>query len=125
MPLFSALDDRALKQLAKMLREHVFDRGSEIAVEGSRSGSGMFFIIDSGTATVSRNGQTLSTLGPGDWFGELALITRGPRTATVIADEELRCRSLASFEFRPFVQEHGDVAWRMLEVLVERFGDQH
>lgn len=119
VPLFRGLDDRALKQLAAMLQENVFPAGHEIAAEG-KTGLDFFFIIDSGGATVSRDGEAINTLGPGDWFGELALIARGPRTATVTATDELRCRTLAAFQFRPFVKEHADVAWGMLEVLVER-----
>jgi CRP-like cAMP-binding protein len=122
VPLFSGLDERALAQLEAMLQEHTFGNGDEIAAEG-RAGLDFFFVIDSGTATVSRGGQTIATLGPGDWFGELALIAKGPRTATVVADGDLRCRTLASFQFRPFVKAHADVAWAMLEVLVERLAD--
>jgi CRP/FNR family transcriptional regulator, cyclic AMP receptor protein len=118
VPLFSGLPDKDLKRLSKMLQERVFAPGDEVAVEG-REGQG-FFLIEAGEATVSRDGQTINTLGPGDWFGELALIAKGPRTATVTAKGELRCRGLASWEFRPFVQEHADVAWSMLETLVER-----
>jgi CRP-like cAMP-binding protein len=118
VPLFSGLSDRDLKRLSKMLQERVFAPGDTIAVEG-REGQG-FFLIESGGATVSRGGETINTLGPGEWFGELALISRGPRTATVTANSELRCRGLASWEFRPFVQEHADVSWSMLETLVER-----
>jgi CRP-like cAMP-binding protein len=119
VPLFKDLDDRALKQLAAMLQKNVFPAGHDIAVEG-KTGLDFFFIIDSGGATVTRAGETVNTLGPGDWFGELALIARGARTATVTATDELHCRTLAAFQFRPFVKEHADVAWTMLEVLVDR-----
>jgi CRP/FNR family transcriptional regulator, cyclic AMP receptor protein len=119
VPLFSSLDDRALKQLSMMFQDDVFAPGHEIAAEG-RKGLDFFFLIESGTASVSRGGEVINTLGPGDWFGELALISRGPRTATVTATDELRCKTLASFQFRPFVKEHADVAWGMLELLVER-----
>jgi CRP-like cAMP-binding protein len=122
VPLFSGLDDKALHQLEGMLQDDVFPAGKEIAAEG-KEGLGFFFIIDSGTATVSRGGQAINNLGPGDWFGELALIAKTPRTATVTANEEMRCRTLAGFQFRPFVKEHGDVAWAILEVLVERLRD--
>lgn len=119
VPLFSGLDNKALKQLELMLQNHTFAPGEEVASEG-KAGLDFFFIIESGSASVSRGGQTINELGPGDWFGELALIAKGVRTATVTASEELRCRTLASFQFRPFVQAHADVAWAMLEVLVER-----
>jgi CRP-like cAMP-binding protein len=119
VPLFAGLDDKSLKNLGSMLREDTFAAGQEVAVEGE-SGLGFFFLIDSGAANVSRGGETINTLGPGDWFGELALIVKGPRTATVTATEDLRCRTLAAFQFRPFVKDHADVAWVMLEALVER-----
>ena len=122
VPLFAGLDDKALTQLDAMLQDHAFAAGEEVAAEG-QTGLGFFFIIDSGSATVSRGGETLNTLGPGDWFGELGLIAKGPRTATVTAAEDLRCRTLASFQFRPFVKEHPEVAWPMLEMLVERLRD--
>ena len=118
VPLFSGLSDKDLKRLAKTLQERVFAPGDDVAVEG-QEGHG-FFLIESGGATVMRGGEAINTLGPGDWFGELALISKGPRTATVTASSELRCRALASWEFRPFLQEHADVAWSMLETLVER-----
>jgi CRP-like cAMP-binding protein len=119
VPIFSTLDDKALAQLARMFQDDVYAPGQEIAAEG-RTGLDFFFLIESGTASVSRDGQVINTLGPGDWFGELALISKGPRTATVTANDELRCKTLASFQFRPFVKEHADVAWGMLEILVER-----
>jgi CRP-like cAMP-binding protein len=118
VPLFSGLSDKDLKRLAKMFQDRVFAPGDDVAVEG-QEGHG-FFLIESGGATVSRGGEAINTLGPGDWFGELALISKGPRTATVTASSELRCRALASWEFRPFLQEHADVTWAMLETLVER-----
>ena len=118
VPLFSGLSDKDLKRLSRMLQERVFAPGDNIAVEG-QEGHG-FFLIESGSATVTRGGETVNSLGPGDWFGELALISKGPRTATVTASSELRCRALASWEFRPFLQEHADVAFSMLETLVER-----
>ncbi len=122
VPLFSGLDDKTLRQLSLMFQEATFAPGKDVATEG-QSGLDFFFIIDSGEATVTRAGTTVNTLGPGDWFGELALIAKGPRTATVTATSELRCRTLASFQFRPFVKEHADVAWGMLELLVERLGE--
>ena len=118
VPLFSRLSDKDLKRLAKMFQDRVFAPGDDVAVEG-QEGHG-FFLIESGGATVMRGGDAINTLGPGDWFGELALISKGPRTATVTASSELRCRALASWEFRPFLQEHADVTWAMLETLVER-----
>lgn len=122
VPLFARLSDRDLTRLGEMLQPSTFAAGEEVAVEGE--GGGLFFLIDSGSATVTLEGREVNQLGPGDWFGELALIAKGPRTATVTASEELRCRTLASFQFRPFVREHAEVAWPMLQALVERLGER-
>jgi CRP-like cAMP-binding protein len=80
-----------------------------------------FFMILEGTATVSAHGEERATLGPGSIFGELALIDRvSDRTATVVAATELRCACMTAWEFRPFVLEHPEVAWHLLETLAER-----
>jgi CRP/FNR family transcriptional regulator len=60
------------------------------------------------------------TLGPGDYFGEIALIDEGPRSATVTAATDMRCRGMAAWEFRPFVVEHPEVAWTILQTLAAR-----
>jgi CRP-like cAMP-binding protein len=77
-------------------------------------------VIEEGNATVSRNGRIVRNLGPGDFFGEIALIDEGPRSATVVASTDLRCRGMTAWEFKPFVQEHPDVSWALMETLVER-----
>jgi CRP/FNR family transcriptional regulator len=92
-----------------------------ITTEG-RSGVG-FFLIEDGNATVSLRGEIVRTLGPGDHFGEIALIDEGPRSATVTASTDLRCRGLAAWEFKSFVQEHPEVAWPLLETLASRLRD--
>jgi len=65
-------------------------------------------------------GETRRSLGPGDWFGEIALIDQGPRSASVVAATELRCQGMSAWEFRPFVQNHPEVAWPLLQALVGR-----
>jgi CRP-like cAMP-binding protein len=118
VPLFSALSDRELERLGRSLSERRFGDGDEIALEG-RSGVG-FFIIDSGEAVVSQGGEEIDRLGPGDYFGEMALIDGGPRSATVTAAGELRCRGMTAWSFRPVVEAHGEIAWPLLETLVAR-----
>src|SRR5918996_938803 len=73
VPLFSDLEDRELQQIANGMKPRTFSAGQEIAVEG-QSGVG-FFVIEDGTAKVTVHGDEVRTLGPGDYFGEVALIT--------------------------------------------------
>jgi CRP/FNR family cyclic AMP-dependent transcriptional regulator len=118
VPLFSGVKPKDLKKLGKRMQERSFNEGDEITTEG-RSGIG-FFVIEHGNATVSIGGKIVRTLGPGEHFGEVALIDSGPRSATVIATTDLRCRGMSAWEFRPFVEEHPEVAWTLLETLVGR-----
>ncbi len=116
--LFSELSKKDIKQLASTMNEVSFPAGARV-VEKDQLGVG-FFVITSGTATVSVDGQRVRTLKPGDHFGEIALIDEGARTAEVIADTDLRCLALAGWQFRPFVRDHPDVAWALLRSLVQR-----
>ena len=121
VPIFAGVRDKELGRLVKAMRESRFNEGEVITTEG-RSGVG-FFLIEEGNATVSLRGEIVRTLGPGDHFGEIALIDEGPRSATVTASTDLRCRGLAAWEFRSFVQEHPEVAWPLLETLASRLRD--
>ena len=118
VPLFAGVGDRELKRLANVLRESRFNEGEAITTEG-RSGVG-FFVIEEGEASVALRGEIVRTLGPGDHFGEIALIDEGPRSATVTASTDMRCRGMAPWEFKAFVQEHPEVAWPLLETLASR-----
>jgi len=118
VPLFSGVKTKDLKKLGKRMQERDFSEGDTITMEGE-TGLG-FFVIEEGNATVSRNGRIVRSLGPGDFFGEIALIDKGPRSATVVASTDMRCRGMTAWEFKPFVEEHPDVAWGLMETLVER-----
>ncbi len=121
VPMFSGLSNKDRKRLAETLTELTFPAG-KVIVEAGSGGVG-FFIIESGTATVSVNGKPRPALKAGDHFGEIALIDEGPRTAQVTAGEDFKCYALSSWEFRPFVQEHPDVAWALLQNLAKRVRD--
>jgi CRP-like cAMP-binding protein len=121
VPLFAGVRDRELRRLARVLRESRFKEGEAITIEG-RSGIG-FFLIEDGEASVAVAGEIVGTLGPGDHFGEIALIDEGPRSASVTASTDLRCRGMAAWEFRSFVQEHPEVAWPLLQTLTSRLRD--
>jgi CRP-like cAMP-binding protein len=74
---------------------------------------------------VSRNGQEVRKLGPGDYFGEIALITpEGARTATIVADSELKCQGLTPWDFKAIVEKQPTMMWGMLETLAKRLGEK-
>ena len=118
VPLLAGVDKRALERLARVFRERTFKEGATITTEGT-SGVGFFVIVD-GSASVSVGGAPRRMLGPGDYFGEMALIDDGPRSASIVAATDLRCLGLTSWDFRPFVHDNGDVAWVLLQELARR-----
>ena len=88
MPLFAGLEKRDLERIADSFKERNYSAGDTIAGEG-QGGAG-FFIIAEGTAKVTVQGEDRATLGPGDYFGEIALIDEGARTATVTAETDMK-----------------------------------
>lgn len=116
--LFSALDERDLQSLAVEFNERRFAAGDKVALEGE-SGL-MFFVVESGELAVEVHGQAVSTIGPGGSFGEIALIDRRPRTATVTATTDVKAYGLPVFVFRPFVEARPEVAWKLLEAMADR-----
>ena len=122
VPLLAGLDKRALAQLSGMLKDRTF-RAGDIAVDQGASGVGFFIVLD-GTATVTVGGRHVRRLGPGDWFGEIALLAADSvRTATVRAETDLKCVGLTEWEFRPFLAEHPDVAWQIMGTMAHRIAD--
>ena len=117
-PLFSGLDDKELASLAEEFNERRFAAGDSIALEGE--GGLMFFVVESGEASVEVRGEQVGKLGPGSAFGEIALIDRRPRTATVTAQSELKTFGLPGFVYRPFVEARPAVAWKLLEAMADR-----
>ena len=119
VPLFAELDEKDLEQLARQLHERRFPEGAEVTNEGS-TGAG-FFVILEGNADVSVGGEHRATLGPGDHFGEIALIDDGTRSASIVAATDLLCYGMTPWEFRPFVEEYPQVAWALLKTLARRY----
>ena len=112
--LFRGLSQRQLRQLARLMKERTFRPGVTVIEEGTMSGVG-FFIVAEGEASVSVDGREVARIGPGDHFGELALINEDARTASVIAVTRLRCHVIAFWDFRKFARDNPDVAWRLLQ----------
>ena len=123
VPLFSGLDPRELETIARTVHERTFKQGDAIASEGE--GGVGFFVIREGEAKVEVGGREVRTLGSGDHFGEIALITEGPRTATVTAASELKCYGLTPWEFRPLVQTNASIAWKLLKALAKQVDERH
>jgi CRP-like cAMP-binding protein len=118
VPLFSTIKDRELRSLAGTMKEQTFEPGATLTTEG-RGGAGFFVLLD-GSATVRVGDQERRVLHAGDSFGEIALLDGGARTATVTADTKVRTAGLTSWEFKPFVETHGEVAWELLRTLAAR-----
>ena len=100
------------------MKERRFSAGDTVTAEGS-TGVG-FFIIESGNAKVTVGGEDRRQLGPGDYFGEVALLNESARTATIKAETDLTCYGLTSWEFRPLVESNASMAWKLLETLAKR-----
>jgi len=115
--LFAVLDDNAAAKVAPLFKERNYSAGDVIAEEG-KHGVG-FFIIESGTAKVTEHGEDRKSLGAGDYFGEIALIDDGARTATVTAETDVAAHVLVAWDFRPLVKEDPDLAWGLLEGLAK------
>ena len=112
--LFAGLNQRQLRQLARLVKERSYRPGVTIVEEGTMSGVG-FFIVAEGEAAVSVDGEEVARIGPGGHFGELALINEDARTASVTAVTLLRCHVIAFWDFRKFARDNPDVAWRLLQ----------
>ena len=115
---FQGVSPNELKKLGKSLREVRHPKGSEIIIRG-KEGVG-FMVIVSGEAEVTTYDGRHRTLGPGDHFGEMALLDQGGRSATVTARTDLVVAAIAEWNFKPFLLEHPEVAYRMLQTLSRR-----
>jgi CRP-like cAMP-binding protein len=100
------------------MKELSFAAGQEVVAQG-KSGVG-FFVILEGAARVSQGGEDRGLLTAGDYFGEMALIDGDDRAASVHAEGDLRCATMTSWNFKPFVKNHPDVSWALLTALVKR-----
>jgi CRP-like cAMP-binding protein len=118
VPLFAQLDDKHLSRLADEFSQRSFSAGDTIAAEGE--GGRTFFVIEEGEAAVSVGGREVGTLGPGDSFGEIALIDREPRSASITAKSDITAYMLPIWSFRPIVESSPDMLWTLLEGLAGR-----
>ena len=118
VPLFADLDDRELQQIAASMRERRFAAGDTVTQEGA--GGAGFFVVESGDADVSVEGTARGTIGPGDYFGEIALLTGSDRTATITATTDMVCYGMTPWDFRPLVESNSTIAWKLLTAMAEK-----
>ena len=121
MPLFEGVAAEDLGGIADRTVEVDYGAGGVIVREGE-IGTG-FFVVVSGAVRVVRDGETVSTLGPGDFFGELSVLDHRPRNAQVVAAEPTACLALASWDLETVITEQPRVALAMLRVLAGRLRD--
>jgi CRP-like cAMP-binding protein len=117
VPLFADLDEDELAGVAAVFKQRRFAAGETVIQQGS--GAAAFFVIESGEANVLVDGRQQRVLGPGDYFGEMALIDAGTRTASVVAATELECSGVTFWDFRPLVEANGTIGWKLLQSLIE------
>lgn len=118
VPLFSGLENRDLERIADSFKERKYSAGDTIASEG-QGGAG-FFVIAEGTAKVTVHEQERGKIGPGGYFGEIALLDEGARTATVTAETDMTCYAMTFWEFRPIVETDARIAWKLVQALAHK-----
>jgi CRP-like cAMP-binding protein len=118
VPLFSECNNRDLRLIARSTEEIQVPAGKELVTQGETGRE--FFVIVEGSAIVVRDGEQITTLGPGDFFGELALLDRGPRSATVIAETPMQLLVLAQREFSGLLDEVPSLAHKLLKGMAKR-----
>jgi CRP-like cAMP-binding protein len=120
VPLFAELDDKEREHIANVMQERRFKAGDTLTEQGS-SGVG-FFVIEDGTADVTVDGEARRTIGPGEYFGEIALLSDSTRTrtATITATTDMLTYGMTAWEFRPLVESNSDLAWKLLTAMAAK-----
>ena len=117
-PLFSSLTREEAEEFAQFCEVRHVDQGRAVFSQGGLPVA--FFVIESGKADAVADGSTLRTMGPHDWFGEIAILEQSPRTATVVAAAPLTVIAMTAFEFRRLEAEHPGIAATITEKMRER-----
>ena len=126
VPIFAGLDRKHLKRLSSLMVPRSFKAGAAIVRENDQPAG--FFVITSGKVEVVRGAagdkpQVLATLGPGDFFGEMALFEGQARSATVRALEDTECLAMTAWDFRAELSTDAEIAMAVLETVVRRLRD--
>jgi CRP-like cAMP-binding protein len=118
VPLFSKLDKSGLQDVAHIADELDLPAGKEMATEGDRGRE--FFVLLKGEAEVTRGGERINTMKEGDFFGEIALVTKMPRTATVTATSEVDVLVITERDFDSLLKKSPQIGRAVAEALAER-----
>jgi CRP-like cAMP-binding protein len=116
--MFSSLNKKELRLIAKAADIADLKAGTEIVTEGTSGHE--FYLVLAGDATVRRNGRKIATLGPGSYFGELALLDRGPRSATTVADTDMEVVIISQREFMAVLDKVPTVSMKLLASMAAR-----
>jgi len=119
VPLFSTFNKKQLKSVRKTAKEKEFDAGETIVREGDASNTGFYLILD-GQVEVKQDGSTLSKLGSGQFFGEMAVLDEKPRSADVVATTDTQCLLLTSWDFKALIKTYPDMATKVISELANR-----
>jgi CRP/FNR family transcriptional regulator, cyclic AMP receptor protein len=118
VPLFSKLNKQGLQQVAQIADELDLPAGKEMATEGDRGRE--FFVLLNGEAEVTKQGSRINTMKKGDFFGEIALVTKMPRTATVTATSEVDVLVITERDFDSLLKKTPEIGRSIAEALAER-----
>lgn len=118
IPLFESLSDEGLREVALLASEHSAAPGEHLVEEGDFSYD--FMAIEDGTATVSRGGEEVAKLGPGDFFGEIGVVEKEKRTATVVAETDVQIVSLSSWDLKRLEKQSPDAFEQIRKTMEER-----
>jgi CRP-like cAMP-binding protein len=122
VPLFARCSRTELKEIALLADEIDLHEGTEMTRQGAPGRE--FFVLLDGTADVKKNRRRVNTLGPGDFFGEIALVSREPRTATVIATSPVRALVITDRSFRRLLDDAPRVQTKVMEAMAERLAPE-
>lgn len=118
VPLFAGCSKRELQEIAHIADEIDLAEGKQMTVQGARGRE--FFVLLQGDADVTKDGQSINKLGAGDFFGEIALVSDTPRTATVTATSPVRALVVTDRAFRHLLEESPEIEQKVLATLDER-----
>jgi CRP/FNR family transcriptional regulator, cyclic AMP receptor protein len=118
VPLFSRLDKKGLQDVAHIADELDLPAGKEMATEGDRGRE--FFVLLEGEAEVTKGGERINTMKKGDFFGEIALVTKMPRTASVTATTDVEVLVINERDFGALLKRSPEVGRQIAEALAER-----